>query len=147
MWQDLKGPERPPVLKTFLFQSDIESKIPFWEISSWVSHWFSDFVSELPEELINIWNSDPGRLSWWSSDYESTFQCRGVQVWSLIGELRSHMPPQKHKTSNTVTNSIKTLGNTCIPVADSCWWMAKPIQYCKVISLRDSKETLMYRTV
>ena len=24
------------------------------------------------------------------------------------------------------------MGNTCTPVADSCWWMAKPIQYCKV---------------
>ena len=28
------------------------------------------------------------------------------------------------------------MGNTCIPVADSCWCMAKPIQYCKVINLR-----------
>ena len=28
------------------------------------------------------------------------------------------------------------MGNTCIPVADSCWCMAKPIQYCKVISLQ-----------
>ena len=25
--------------------------------------------------------------------------------------------------------------NTCTPVADSCWCMAKPIQYFKVISL------------
>ena len=25
--------------------------------------------------------------------------------------------------------------NTCTPVVDSCWCMAKPIQYCKVISL------------
>ena len=24
------------------------------------------------------------------------------------------------------------MGNTCTPVADSCWCMAKPIQYCKV---------------
>ena len=24
------------------------------------------------------------------------------------------------------------MGNTCIPVADSFWYMAKPIQYCKV---------------
>ena len=24
------------------------------------------------------------------------------------------------------------LENTCIPVADSCWYMTKPIQYCKV---------------
>ena len=26
------------------------------------------------------------------------------------------------------------MGNTCTPVADSCWCVAKPIQYCKVIS-------------
>ena len=24
------------------------------------------------------------------------------------------------------------MGNTCIPVADSFWYMAKPIQYCEV---------------
>ena len=24
------------------------------------------------------------------------------------------------------------MGNTCTPMADSCWCMAKPIQYCKV---------------
>ena len=28
------------------------------------------------------------------------------------------------------------MGNTCIPVADSCWCMAKPIQYCKVINFQ-----------
>ena len=28
------------------------------------------------------------------------------------------------------------MGNTCTPVADSCWCMAKPLQYCKVISLQ-----------
>ena len=27
------------------------------------------------------------------------------------------------------------IGNTCTPVADSCLCMAKPIQYCKVMSL------------
>ena len=26
--------------------------------------------------------------------------------------------------------------NTCTPMADSCWCMAKPVQYCKVISLQ-----------
>jgi len=29
--------------------------------------------------------------------------------------------------------------NTCIPVADSCGCMAKPIQYCKVIYLQLNK--------
>ena len=28
------------------------------------------------------------------------------------------------------------MGNTCVPVADSCQCMAKPIQYCKVINLQ-----------
>ena len=28
-----------------------------------------------------------------------------------------------------------SMGNTCTPVVDSCRCMAKPIQYCKVISL------------
>ena len=28
------------------------------------------------------------------------------------------------------------IGNMCTPMADSCWCMAKPIQYCKVISLQ-----------
>ena len=28
------------------------------------------------------------------------------------------------------------MGNMCIPVADTCWCMAKPIQYCKVIDLQ-----------
>ena len=32
------------------------------------------------------------------------------------------------------------MGNTCIPVADSCWYMAKPIQYCKVKKLKKKKK-------
>jgi len=32
------------------------------------------------------------------------------------------------------------MGNTCIPVADSFWYMAKPIQYCKVKLKKKRKE-------
>ena len=28
------------------------------------------------------------------------------------------------------------MGNTCIPMADSCHCMAKPLHYCKVIRLQ-----------
>ena len=31
------------------------------------------------------------------------------------------------------------MGNTCTPIADSCQCMAKPLQYCKVISLQLNK--------
>ena len=33
------------------------------------------------------------------------------------------------------------MGNTCTPAADSCQYMAKPIQYCKVISLQKKKKS------
>ena len=32
------------------------------------------------------------------------------------------------------------MGNTCIPVADSFWYMAKPIQYCKVKKYNEIKK-------
>ena len=35
------------------------------------------------------------------------------------------------------------MGNTCTPMADSCQCMAKPIQYCKVISLQLKKKKEM----
>ena len=35
------------------------------------------------------------------------------------------------------------MGNTCTPVVDSCQCMAKPIKYCKVISLQ-LKEINLY---
>ena len=37
------------------------------------------------------------------------------------------------------------MGNTCTPVADSCQCMAKPIQYCKVISLQLKEINLYFK--
>ena len=34
------------------------------------------------------------------------------------------------------------MGNRCIPVADSFWYMAKPIQYCKV---KKKKKEMEYK--
>ena len=40
------------------------------------------------------------------------------------------------------------MGKTCIPVADSCWCMAKPKQYCKVKKKkkRDCDDSLSIRS-
>ena len=46
---------------------------------------------------------------------------------------------QRDGTGREVGWGFRT-GNTCTPVADSCQSMAKPIQYCKVISLQKNKE-------
>ena len=34
------------------------------------------------------------------------------------------------------------IGNTCTPMADACWCMAKPIQYCKVKKNNNKKKKL-----
>ena len=39
------------------------------------------------------------------------------------------------------------MGNTCIPVADSCWYMAKPIQYCKVKKKKKDLSTYLFLAV
>ena len=38
-----------------------------------------------------------------------------------------------------------TIKNTCTPVADSCWCVAEPIQYCKVISLQLKQINLNFK--
>ena len=41
------------------------------------------------------------------------------------------------------------IGNTCTPVADSCWSMAKPMQYCKVkneLKNKEKNETKIFAT-
>ena len=38
---------------------------------------------------------------------------------------------QRDGTGREVGEGFR-IGNTCIPMADSCWYMAEPIQYCKV---------------
>ena len=39
------------------------------------------------------------------------------------------------------------MGNTCTPMADSCQCMAKPIQYCKVISFQLKKNVILKKTM
>ena len=36
--------------------------------------------------------------------------------------------------------------NTCTPVVDSCQYMAKPLQYCKVISLQKKNKFIFKKT-
>ena len=42
-------------------------------------------------------------------------------------------------------SGLKRMGNTCIPVADSCWYMAKPIQYCKVKLINEYNKIAGYK--
>ena len=46
-----------------------------------------------------------------------------------------HWDDQKDGMGKEVGGGVR-MGNTCTPIADSCQCMAKPPQYCKVISLQ-----------
>ena len=60
-----------------------------------------------------------------------------IQVRRMIQDARGWCPgmTQRDGTEREVGEGFR-MGNTCIPVADSCWYMAKPIQYCKVINFQ-----------
>ena len=73
--------------------------------------------------------------------------CGRRRGWDDLGEWHWNMPVQVRWTildawgwCTGTTQRDGTgkeeggfrMANTCIPVADSCWYMAKPIQYCKV---------------
>jgi len=82
---------------------------------------------------------------------------QGFQKWDAVGEWETrHKSSVKDEDQGTNTaprwrcwnwiqacfimlsamkERICRIGNMCIPVPDLCWYMAKPIQYCKVISL------------
>ena len=60
-----------------------------------------------------------------------------VQVWCMIQGAWGWCTgmTQRNGMGREVGGGFR-MGNTCTPMADSCQCMAKPIQYCKVISLQ-----------
>ena len=58
------------------------------------------------------------------------FWCRIQDAWGWCTGMN-----QRVDTGREVGGGFR-MGNMCTPVVDSCWCMAKPIQYCKVISLQ-----------
>ena len=54
-------------------------------------------------------------------------QCKEIEENSRMGKTRD--------LSVREEGGGFRIGNTCIPVADSFWYMAKQIQYCKVKKL------------
>ena len=63
-----------------------------------------------------------------------------VQVWCMIQDAWDWCTGMTHRVGmgRDVGGGFR-MGNTCIPLADSCHCMAKPIQYFKVISLQINK--------
>ena len=70
----------------------------------------------------------PFLLLWWEHEEEKDGDegdevMDGVTEKDRWGGLRERLLAKKLEKSRY---------NTCIPVADTFWYMAKPIQYCKV---------------
>ena len=61
-----------------------------------------------------------------------------VQVWCMIQDARGWCTGMtKRNGMGREVGGRFRMGNTCTPVVDSCWCMAKPIQYCKVKKKKD----------
>ena len=114
---------------------------------SWNSPWCLERLKTEGEEDIRGWDGWMTSLMQWT--------------WTLVSQTdmirwpnNNNKPPcyswdkrgkNIYLETNNNENSSKTMGsgrevgggfrkgNMCTPVVDSCWCMAKPIQYCKVI--------------
>ena len=67
--------------------------------------------------------------------YETNHQSR-LDAWYWMLEAGALGWPRGMGGTGREVGGGFRMGNTCIPVVDSCWCMAKPIQYCKVINLQ-----------
>ena len=79
--------------------------------------------------------------SWWENGTEtcilSYMKQSPVQVWCMIQDAQGGCTGMTQRDGlGWVVGGGFRMGNTCTPVVDSCQCMAKPIQYCKVISLQ-----------
>ena len=99
-------------------------------------------------ELI-ILNHPFQKYSWHGAD--SAFMCWIVivanrNIWTVVALNRNMVSmwacifsffhlKYKDGTGREVGGGFR-MGSTCTPLVDSCWYMAKPIQYCKVINLQ-----------
>ena len=79
--------------------------------------WFGRMA--LKHVYYHMWNESPVQV-----------QCMRQGAWGWCTGMT-----QKDGMRREVGGALR-MGNTCTPVADSCQCMAKPIQYCKVISLQ-----------
>ena len=60
-------------------------------------------------------------------------QCRIQEAWGWCTGMT-----QRDGMGKEVGGGFR-MGNTCTPVADACWCMAKPIQYCRVKNNNNNK--------
>ena len=79
----------------------------------------SNGVSQAEKEKYHMWNVSPVQV-----------QCRIQDAWGWCTGMT-----QRGGTGREVGGGFR-MGNTCTPMVDSSQCMAKPIQYCKVISLQ-----------
>ena len=97
---------------------DMMYRIVFWTLWERVRvGWFGRMA--LKHIYYHMWNESP------------------VQIWCMVQGARGWCTEMTQRDyMDREEGGGFRMGNTCIPVADSCWCMAKPIQYCKVISLQ-----------
>ena len=71
----------------------------------------------------HIWNESPVQV-----------HCMILDAWGWCTETTQRDGRGREKGEGF------RMGNMCIPVVDSCWCMAKPMQCCKVVDLQFKKK-------
>ena len=96
------------------------------------------------EQSFRLW--EKARVGWFERIalkhvYYHMWKRSPVQVWRMRQGAQGWCTgmTQRNGMGREVGGGFR-MGNTCTPMADSCQCMAKPLQYCKVISLQLKKK-------
>ena len=110
------------------------------DTTEWLSLSLHVYITEKKSSM------DKTRHTMWYAQWEFLFHSSvlktcswnesPVQVRCMIQDAWGWCTGMTHRDGmGRVVGDGFRMGNACTPVVDSCWCMAKPIQYCKVFSL------------
>ena len=100
------------------------------------SSWFIHFVHSSIKYFIWMKNSTARKKRSKHSSPVVQVRCMILDAWSSCTGTT-----QRDGMGREEGGGFR-MRNTCIPVADSFWYMAKPIQYCKVKKEKRKKENI-----
>ena len=126
------GKIHPSIIRQLLTTVEVDREAPCFNLfmASWTTR------TSCTQECVSICVGPPHSTAPSRPRYTPITRVRGTAAVRTLVPLPNTQARFKDACQRDGTGREEgggfRMGNTCIPVVDSCWYMAKPIQCCKV---------------